>query len=167
MHARRWRRRRLSIRCVDTLETIDDKVTSSGLLTVDSMARWQAQALFKSGLVTLDRLASADPRLVAKVSRSCACIGSPCLRSCVHGASIGAAGQGAFRAGCLGAAARRLRPQAAAALHAGQQSAARSTLHHTRARQCVLRYGSIVLDLDRLRLFGFRGRRSCARTARY
>jgi hypothetical protein len=27
------------------------------------------------------------------VSRSCACIGSPCLRDCVHGASIGAGAQ--------------------------------------------------------------------------
>jgi hypothetical protein len=26
---------------------------------------------------------------VARVSRSCACIGSPCLRHCVHGASVG------------------------------------------------------------------------------
>jgi hypothetical protein len=28
----------------------------------------------------------------AAVSRSCACIGSPCLRLCVHGASIGGGG---------------------------------------------------------------------------
>jgi hypothetical protein len=31
---------------------------------------------------------------VALVSRSCACIGSPCLRQCVHGASIGGGGGG-------------------------------------------------------------------------
>jgi hypothetical protein len=31
----------------------------------------------------------------AVVSHSCACIGSPCLRRCVHGASIGGGGDGA------------------------------------------------------------------------
>jgi hypothetical protein len=30
--------------------------------------------------------------LHAAVSRSCACIGSPCLRRCVHGAPIGGGG---------------------------------------------------------------------------
>jgi hypothetical protein len=30
----------------------------------------------------------------AAVSRSCACIGSPCLRHCGHGASIGGGGGG-------------------------------------------------------------------------
>jgi hypothetical protein len=34
-------------------------------------------------------------RARAAVSRSCACIGSPCLRHCVHGASIGGGGGGA------------------------------------------------------------------------
>jgi hypothetical protein len=33
--------------------------------------------------------------VAAAVSRSCACIGSPCLRHCVHGASIGGGGGGA------------------------------------------------------------------------
>jgi hypothetical protein len=32
----------------------------------------------------------------AAVSRSCACIGSPCLRQCVHGASLGGGGGGCF-----------------------------------------------------------------------
>eukprot|EP01047_Picozoa_sp_COSAG01_P019109 COSAG01_NODE_1053_length_11913_cov_4.198307_6_plen_79_part_00 len=35
-------------------------------------------------------LAAAEREdMAAAVSRSCACIGSPCLRRCVHGASIG------------------------------------------------------------------------------
>eukprot|EP01049_Picozoa_sp_SAG25_P009057 SAG25_NODE_866_length_5015_cov_1.822213_3_plen_155_part_00 len=38
-------------------------------------------------------LLSAEPKAAAAaVSRSCACIGSPCLRQCVHGASIGGGG---------------------------------------------------------------------------
>jgi hypothetical protein len=46
----------------------------------------------------------ADQRLKEEVSRSCACIGSPCLRHCVHGVSIGGV-------------ARRRRAQAAHQLH--------------------------------------------------
>jgi hypothetical protein len=37
-------------------------------------------------------VARAAPDARTQVSRSCACIGSPCLRHCVHGASIGALG---------------------------------------------------------------------------
>eukprot|EP01047_Picozoa_sp_COSAG01_P092446 COSAG01_NODE_23815_length_801_cov_0.700855_1_plen_150_part_00 len=36
----------------------------------------------------------ANSVIATPASRSCACIGSPCLRNCVHGASIGAAGSG-------------------------------------------------------------------------
>eukprot|EP01049_Picozoa_sp_SAG25_P007205 SAG25_NODE_574_length_6809_cov_44.177943_7_plen_580_part_01 len=40
------------------------------------------------------RRSRADGRGAAAVSHSCACIGSPCLRHCVHGASIGGGGGG-------------------------------------------------------------------------
>jgi hypothetical protein len=36
--------------------------------------------------------------VAAAVSRSCACIGSPCLRHCVHGASIGGGGDCSWQA---------------------------------------------------------------------
>jgi hypothetical protein len=36
----------------------------------------------------------ANSVIATPASRSCACIGSPCLRNCVHGASIGATGSG-------------------------------------------------------------------------
>jgi hypothetical protein len=45
--------------------------------------------------VTLGNTSAA----AAAVSHSCACIGSPCLRDCVHGASIGGAAPGSHRAG--------------------------------------------------------------------
>jgi hypothetical protein len=41
------------------------------------------------------------------VSHSCACIGSPCLRHCVHGAPIGGGQAAVASAGPLAAAARR------------------------------------------------------------
>jgi hypothetical protein len=49
-----------------------------------------------------------EPTTAAAVSRFCACIGSPCLRHCVRGASIGGGGGGeALRAGAGGSEARR------------------------------------------------------------
>jgi hypothetical protein len=42
--------------------------------------------------VVAEAPAGGPPAPSAAVSRSCVCIGSPCLRHCVHGASIGAAG---------------------------------------------------------------------------
>jgi hypothetical protein len=58
----------------------------------------------------------------AAVSRSCACIGSPCLRYCGHGASIGGArGEcaGAARGEAPGRPRTALRSLAAAVLRAG------------------------------------------------
>jgi hypothetical protein len=43
---------------------------------------------------TLPLVGNAVAADVCRVSRSCACIGSPCLRHCVHGASIGGAARG-------------------------------------------------------------------------
>eukprot|EP01047_Picozoa_sp_COSAG01_P087906 COSAG01_NODE_20436_length_953_cov_1.412178_1_plen_256_part_00 len=65
------------------------------------------------------------------VSHSCACIGSPCLRHCVHGASIGARGGGARHRG------------AALALHGGllaRRRAHRVPLHQPRRHHGVLRH---------------------------
>eukprot|EP01047_Picozoa_sp_COSAG01_P051454 COSAG01_NODE_5312_length_4341_cov_18.144036_1_plen_164_part_10 len=60
----------------------------------------------------------------AAVSHSCACIGSPCLRHCVHGASIGGGGGGIARgereAGGGGAAAAPPPPRQAGGGRRGQ-----------------------------------------------
>jgi hypothetical protein len=45
------------------------------------------------------KLAAENAALHEQVSHFCACIGSPCLRQCVHGASIGGAAQQAARRG--------------------------------------------------------------------
>jgi hypothetical protein len=47
---------------------------------------------------------AAAAAAVAQVSRSCACIGSPCLRHCGHGASIGGGGGGGAGADGAGGA---------------------------------------------------------------
>jgi hypothetical protein len=60
--------------------------------------------------------------LVHEVRHSCACIGSPCLRHCVHGASIGGRG-------VRGAALLRLPP-----LHVSTSQRPRSRLADTSAR---------------------------------
>jgi hypothetical protein len=46
-----------------------------------------------SGLCVLAPVYSSRRARTTTVSHSCACIGSPCLRHCVHGASIGVTGQ--------------------------------------------------------------------------
>eukprot|EP01047_Picozoa_sp_COSAG01_P005733 COSAG01_NODE_199_length_22202_cov_23.993668_19_plen_211_part_00 len=49
---------------------------------------------------------SGGAAAAAAVSPFCACIGPPCLRQCVHGASIGGGGGGGGGACCLGPADR-------------------------------------------------------------
>eukprot|EP01047_Picozoa_sp_COSAG01_P066410 COSAG01_NODE_9162_length_2532_cov_2.386354_2_plen_132_part_00 len=48
----------------------------------------QAKQETARGLGSFQRSSFVDRVVAAAVSRSCACIGSPCLRHCVHGASI-------------------------------------------------------------------------------
>jgi hypothetical protein len=67
-----------------------------------------------SGLLTVSGGGAEGPTEAeaAAVSRSCACIGSPCLRRCGHGASIGSGGCASVITGRGGrgrAAARRRR----------------------------------------------------------
>eukprot|EP01047_Picozoa_sp_COSAG01_P065716 COSAG01_NODE_8928_length_2611_cov_1.805732_3_plen_166_part_00 len=71
----------------------------------------QDYAYIKAGNATgWMQLPSSQPvaarRLWLAVSRSCACIGSPCLRDCVHGAPIGGGGGGGSRFSGLPAEAR-------------------------------------------------------------
>jgi hypothetical protein len=49
-------------------------------------------ALHRDFIASWSAAAAADPAGEAAVSRFFACIGSPCLRRCVHGASIGGGG---------------------------------------------------------------------------
>jgi hypothetical protein len=60
-----------------------------------SLGQGGSRVLIRAAVAALTSAALARlPRGVAAVSRSCACIGSPCLRNCVHGASIGGGGGG-------------------------------------------------------------------------
>jgi hypothetical protein len=49
----------------------------------------------EEGAAAMDAEAAAEQEAAA-VSHSCACIGLPCLRHCVHGASIGGGGGAGF-----------------------------------------------------------------------
>jgi hypothetical protein len=78
------------------------------LLMRDSRGRTASEQLLSggtAGAALLEEMARVRQELEASVSRFCACIGSLCLRHCVHGAPIGdgggqrAAGDGGARAG--------------------------------------------------------------------
>jgi hypothetical protein len=78
------------------------------LLMRDSRGRTASEQLLSggtAGAALLEEMARVRQELEAAVSRFCACIGSLCLRHCVHGAPIGggggqrAAGDGGARAG--------------------------------------------------------------------
>jgi hypothetical protein len=57
--------------------------------TVCGWTRERADSLKSLGLRGLQLSLCGGALAAAAVSHSCACIGSPCLRHCVHGASIG------------------------------------------------------------------------------
>jgi hypothetical protein len=67
------------------------EISSGDILTLSMLYTKAAQPLAKMhGVVDGMHESVIKIGALSAVSHSCACIGSPCLRHCVHGASIGA-----------------------------------------------------------------------------